>query len=306
MAQQRFFYGGQALIEGVMIRGQRVYSVAARAPTGEICTFVYPIPSWYTGRGRRIPLIRGTLVLLETLIIGLRALTLSAHIAAGEEETPATRWAIALTMIPAMAFGIALFFVVPLLAVEQGVDRFTDSSILSNLAEGFVRLLIFLGYVKLIGLMKEIRRVFAYHAAEHMTVHASEANVPLDAAHVRQYPAAHPRCGTAFLLVVMIVAVLVFALLGTPPLLWRILSRIVLLPVIAGISYEIIRYSGSHQDNVLVKLMMAPSLLLQAMTTRPPDDDQIEVAISAMQTAVAADEGATLTHLQGPEMNPQG
>ncbi len=300
MAQEQFPYGGQALIEGVMIRGRQSYSIAARRPTGDICTLSYPIPNWYLGRWRRVPFVRGTLVLLETLVMGMRALVLSAHIAAGEDESSVAKWAIALTIIPSLAFGIALFFVVPLLAVEAGVDRFVDSSILSNVTEGVVRLVIFLAYVKLIGLMHEIRRVFAYHAAEHMTVHAQEANVPLETPNIRQFSAAHPRCGTAFLLVVMLVAIVVFALVGTDPFWWRVLSRIVLLPVIAGISYEVIRFSGAHRTNALVKLVMAPSLMLQAMTTRPPDDDQIEVAIAAMQTAISADEGSPSTPMRGP------
>ncbi len=300
MAQEQFPYGGQALIEGVMIRGRQSYSIAARRPTGDIFTLSYPIPNWYVGRWRRVPFVRGTLVLLETLVMGMRALVLSAHIAAGGDESPVAKWAIALTIVPSLAFGIALFFVVPLLTVEAGVDRFVDSSILSNVTEGVVRLAIFLAYVKLIGLMHEIRRVFAYHAAEHMTVHAQEANVPLETPNIRQFSAAHPRCGTAFLLVVMLVAIVVFALVGTDPFWWRVLSRIVLLPVIAGISYEVIRFSGAHRTNALVKLIMAPSLMLQAMTTRPPDDDQIEVAIAAMQTAISADQGTASTPMRGP------
>ena len=300
MAQQQFFYGGQAVIEGVMIRGRRVFSVAARSPEGEICTIAHSIPSLYTGPWRRVPLVRGTIVLLEMLVMGIQALTYSANVAAGGGETPISKWTIALTIALSLGFGIALFFVFPLLVVERAVDRFTDSSIVSNLAEGVLRLIIFLAYIKLIGLMRDIRRVFAYHAAEHMTVHAQEAQVPLDTSHIRRFPRAHPRCGTAFLLTVMVVAIIVFTMLGTPSLQWRLLSRILLIPVIAGLSYEVIRFSGAHAGSRLVKLFMAPSLALQALTTRPPDDDQIEVAISAMQTAISADQGTALDPHAGP------
>ena len=275
-----------------MIRGRRVFSVAARNPDGIICTTTWPIPVWSGSRWRRVPLVRGTLVLLETLFSGVRALTYSARVAIGEqdEDRPASAWALALTLLLSLVLGVGLFFLLPLLIVEAGVDRFTDSSLLSNLAEGLVRLLIFLGYLGLVGLMPSIRRVFAYHAAEHMTIHAHEAQLPLEPSAIRQFPAAHPRCGTAFLLVVMFVSIFVFAVLGKPELPLRLASRIVLIPVIAGISYEVIRFSAAHTTNALVHLITAPSLLLQSLTTRPPDDAQIEVAISAMKTALSADE----------------
>ena len=294
MAEQQHFYGGQAVLEGVMIRGKRNFSVAARSPEGDICSVAHAIPSIYTGRWRRIPLIRGTIVLVEMLVMGVKALAYSANIAAGGQEAPISRWAVATTIAISLVFGLGLFFVLPLIAVDRGFDRFIENSVLSNLVEGALRLVIFLIYIKLIGLMGDIRRVFAYHAAEHMTVHAKEAQLPLETEYVRRFPAAHPRCGTAFLLTVMIVSIILFTVLGTPSLQWRLVSRIVLIPVIAGISYEVIRFSGAHAGNSLVKVLMAPSLALQAMTTRPPDDDQIEVAISAMQRAIEADETGVL------------
>ena len=293
MAHQHphFVYGGQAVIEGVMIRGQRIYSVAARRPNGEISTMISPVPKWGATRWRRVPFVRGTLVLAESLVIGMKALTYSAQVAAGEEEDdqPIPRWTIALTLLVSLSLAVGLFFVTPLLLVHSGVDRFTDSAIISNVAEGVLRLGIFLGYIVLVGLMPSIRRVFAYHAAEHMTVHAHEAELPLETANVRQFPAAHPRCGTAFLLTVMLVSIVVFALLGKPDLPLRIASRVVLIPVIAGVSYELIRYSAAHGSNLLVRMLMSPSLALQALTTRPPDDAQIEVAITAMESAIAGD-----------------
>jgi uncharacterized protein YqhQ len=285
-------YGGQAVIEGVMIRGKHVYSIAARHPDGSIRTVLRPVPDWSTSRWRRVPFVRGTLVLGESLVIGMRALTYSAQVAAGEEEDeqPIPAWTLALTIAVSLTLGIGLFFVTPLIITAGVVDRVTDSSILSNLAEGVLRLLIFFAYLLLVGLMPSIRRVFAYHAAEHMSVHAHEASLPLDNEHVRMFPAAHPRCGTAFLLTVMIVSILVFAVLGTPDLPLRIASRIVLIPFIAGIAYEVIRYNSRHGDNWFVRMGTVPSLLLQNLTTRKPDDDQIDVAIKAMATAIEGDE----------------
>ena len=296
-------YGGQAVIEGVMIRGLHVYSVAARHPDGTIRTILRPVPTWAVNRWRKIPFVRGTLVLAESLSIGMKALTYSAQVAAGEdeEEKPIPAWSIALTIAISMTLGIGLFFVLPLFITHGGIDNFLDGfisrdsgafSILSNIGEGILRLLIFFAYLGLIGLMPSIRRVFAYHAAEHMSVHAHEAKLPLDNEHVRMFPAAHPRCGTAFLLTVMIVSIIVFVFLGTPDLPWRIASRIVLIPVIAGISYEVIRFNAKHSGNALVRLGTLPSLLLQNLTTRKPDDDQIEVAIAAMTAAIEGDEKA--------------
>lgn len=292
MSQQRFVYGGQAVIEGVMIRGRSSYTIAARHPDGSIRTVCRPVPTWSTGRWRRVPFVRGVLVLGESLVVGMRALTYSAQVAAGEEEDeqPIPAWAMALTMAASLGLGIGLFFVLPLVLTHYGVDRFTGNSILSNLGEGVLRLGIFFTYLALVGLVPSIRRVFGYHAAEHMAVHTNEHALTLEPENLRRFPAAHPRCGTAFLLTVMLVSIVVFALLGTPDLPLRIASRIVLVPVIAGISYEVIRFNAAHSGNWLVRAGTLPSLALQAMTTRKPDDGQIEVAIAAMTAAIAADE----------------
>lgn len=287
-------YGGQAVIEGVMIRGLHVYSVAARHPDGSIRTLLKPVPQWAMNKWRRVPLVRGTLVLAESLTIGMRALTYSAQIAAGEDDNdePLPAWSLALTIALSLTLGISLFFVLPLIITHNAIDRVTDSSILSNLGEGVLRLLIFFAYLSLLSMMPSIKRVFAYHAAEHMSVHAHEALLPLDNKHVRMFPAAHPRCGTAFLLTVMIVSILIFALMGTPDLPIRIASRIVFIPVIAGISYEVIRFNAKHSGNALVRMGTVPSLMLQRLTTRQPDDDQIEVAITAMTAAIEGDKTA--------------
>ena len=288
--EKKHLYGGQAVIEGVMIRGRRFSSVAVRRPNGEIALHCEPLSSFYTGRLRRLPLIRGVVVLAETLILGMRALSYSANVALDQDGKELSKRSLALMMVVSLTLGIGLFFLLPLFATRS-LDPYIASSIASNFIEGAMRLTIFVAYLFLIGMLPDIRRVFAYHGAEHMTIHAREEGDPLEVQFIRRYSTAHPRCGTAFLLVVMVVAILVFAFLGRPSLEWRILSRILLIPFIAAISYEIIRFSGAHAQNFLVKWTTAPSLALQALTTRQPDDSQIEIAIAAVKGAVAADEG---------------
>ena len=288
--EKRTIYGGQAVIEGVMIRGQSHYSLAVRKPNGEITTESSKLSTLYTGSLRKLPLIRGVVVLLETMVIGIKALTRSANIALEEEEEELSGWSMALMLFLSIGFGVGLFFIAPLLAVRS-LDSYVASDWVSNFAEGLLRLGIFLSYILLIGRLKDIKRVFAYHGAEHMTVHAYEHNLPLQTDNVRQFSTAHNRCGTAFLLVVMMVAIVVFTFIGRPSLVISISSRIVLIPVIAGISYEVIRFSGAHASNPLVKLVVYPSLALQSLTTRKPDDDQIEVAIAAMNHAISIDAG---------------
>ncbi len=322
----RPLYGGQAVIEGVMIRGARHYSLAVRRPDGAIFCATEPVSSRFSGRARRIPFLRGVLILAETLWLGMKSLQRSAVIAAeepaassasstdaansgapahpvaaGDAGGPATaarapqaeisNWAMALTIAIALLFGIGIFLILPLLAVRL-IDPFLASSVVSNLIEGVIRLAILVGYVAGISAMKDIRRVYAYHGAEHMAVHTYEAGQPLTPDNVRRHPTPHPRCGTAFLLTVAVVSVLVFALLGRPDLEWRILSRIALIPVVAAVSYEIIRFAGAHRRAWFGQALAAPGLLLQRITTRRPDDGQIEVAIAAMAAALAADGNA--------------
>ena len=289
-SQARVLYGGQAVIEGVMIRGRGHYSLAVRKPSGEITATSSRLSTLYTGRLRRIPLVRGVIVLLETLLIGIEALSRSANMALEEEGQELSKWSMALMLTISLSLGIGLFFIAPLFAIRS-LDSMVATDWLSNLLEGILRLAVFLAYILLIGLMPDIKRVFAYHGAEHMTVHAQEHNLPLDVEHVRRFPTAHNRCGTAFLLVVMVVAIAVFTFVGRPSLPVSVASRIVLVPVIAAISYEIIRFSGARAANPLVRFIFYPSLALQSLTTRQPDDDQIEVAIRAMNHAIAVDEG---------------
>ncbi|MDE2861528.1 MAG: DUF1385 domain-containing protein [Chloroflexota bacterium] len=292
-AQRRFVYGGQAVIEGVMIRGRDHYSLAVRKLNGEITTVSSRLSTLYTGRLRSIPLVRGVIVLLETLIIGIQALSRSANIALEEEGQELSGWSMAIMLTISLTLGIGLFFIAPLFAIRS-LDSMIESDALSNLLEGILRLAVFLAYILLIGLLPDIKRVFAYHGAEHMTVHAQEHELPLEVENVRRFPTAHNRCGTAFLLVVMVVAIAVFTFIGRPSLPVSVASRIVLVPVIAAISYEIIRFSGAHATNPLVKFIVYPSLALQSLTTRKPDDAQIEVAIRAMEHAIAVDQGIEL------------
>jgi len=283
-----FHYGGQAVIEGVMIRGQKVVSIAVRRPDGELALSAEPLAAIYTGRVREVPLLRGVLTLVETLILGIRSLIYSANVSLGEDEqqiTPGMVWGM---LAFALTFAVAIFFVLPLL-LTSWLDAYISSSILSNAVEGVIRLGLFLIYLKAISLMPDIRRLFAYHGAEHKAVNAYEDGAAMEANAVREYSTSHARCGTAFLLIVFVIAFIVFALLGRPSLWLRIASRIVLIPVIAGIGYELMRFSAAHIGNALVKAIFAPSLALQALTTREPDEGQLEVALHALRGALDAD-----------------
>ena len=296
--ESRFAYGGQAVIEGVMIRGRSHYSLAVRRPDGSIHRHWDRIGSIYTGRGRRLPFLRGVLVLVETLVLGIKALHMSANLAVqepgGDSKGDIPNWVLAATLFTSLLLGLGVFFLLPLLIVWS-IDSAVPSDLVSELIEGALRLVILVGYIWAISLLPDIKRVFAYHGAEHMAVHAYEAGLPLDVPNVRKFGTPHPRCGTAFLLTVMLVSVAVFILLMGPPMEYRILSRIVLIPVIAAISYEIIRFSGRHQHLPIGQVLAWPGLLLQRLTTRRPDDGQIEVAICAIEGALAADDGQEYT-----------
>ena len=295
--QAPHMYGGQAVIEGVMIRGRDHFGLAVRREDGSIELHHEPLSSFYNGRPRKWPLVRGFLTLLETMLLGIKALQLSANMASmdrdpdAEEGIPA--WVMATTLGISLLFGIGLFFITPLM-IAWLLNPVLNSDLLSEIVEGVIRLAFLLGYITLIGMLKDVKRVFAYHGAEHMTVHALEANLPLTVENVRKFGTPHARCGTAFLLTVVVVSVVVFALLLGPPLEWRIASRILLLPVIAAISYEFLRFSSTHQNAWFGKAIAQPGLWLQKLTTREPDDAQIEVAIHAMEAAVAADAGETI------------
>ncbi len=298
-ASQRPTYGGQAVLEGVMIRGQNHMAVAVRRPNGAIAIDERPLSTLYTGVVRRIPLLRGVIVLVETLSLGMRALSYSANVNMEDPEADPNseveseelgKGAIASMLLLSFGFAIALFFLLPLFA-SRPLEGMFGNDIVSNIAEGAIRLVVFVAYIWVIGRMPDIRRVFMYHGAEHMTVHAQERGDPLVIEAIRKYSPAHPRCGTAFLLTVMVVAIVVFVIVPREPLWWLILSRIIFIPVIAALAYEVIRWSGRYEDNPIVSLITAPNLLLQKLTTRQPEDDQIEVAVAAMNAALVADRG---------------
>ena len=273
--------GGQAVIEGVMMKGPTRIATAVREPSGNIAVRVEPVHSL----GDRFPLLkkpllRGVIALGEALVYGIRALSFSAQ-AAGEEGEELSSKEIALTMLAAFGLAVLLFVVLPTYATKF-IQSVVSEPYLLNLFEGVLRLTIFFTYVGVISSLSDIRWVFQYHGAEHKTIYAYEAGIPLEIESIRKYSRLHPRCGTNFLLIVMVVSIFMFAFLGWPDLWLRILSRVVLLPLVAGISYEIIRFAGSC-DNPLVAMLMKPGLWLQYMTTREPSDDQIEVAVRALE-----------------------
>ena len=291
--EKSFHYGGQAVIDGVMIRGKEGVAISVRQPNGELNIVRQPLASIYKGRLREMPLVRGIIALVETLVLGTQSLLHSAQVAAaeevGEKIPTALLWG---TVAVSLALGVALFFMVPLFATRYLIDPYIDSALLSVVLEGLIRIGIFIAYLKLISLMPDIKRVFAYHGAEHKVVNAYEAGVPLEVESVKNYSTAHARCGTAFIFIVLIIAIFVFALVGQPTLWIRILSRIALIPVIAAISYEIMKFGAGHINNKIVRVLLAPGLMLQAITTREPDDSQLEAAISALNEVIKIDQTA--------------
>jgi uncharacterized protein YqhQ len=284
-----FYYGGQGVIEGVMMRGRKSMTVAVRNPSGDIVLHSEPLTgALYDSAWRNLPFVRGLLVLWDTLVLGTRTLMYSADVSLSEEDVEFTTPAIIGTVALSLVAAIAMFFVVPLLLVGV-VDRFIASDLASNLLEGLIRLSILLLYVFFIGLIPDIRRVFAYHGAEHKAINAFENGTPLEAKAVAAHSTAHARCGTSFLLVVIALSVVVFAFLGRPPMVWRIVSRLLLVPVLAGISYEFIRFAARRSSNPFVRVLLVPGLAVQKLTTREPDEPMLEVAVAALKPVLAAD-----------------
>jgi len=283
---KRFYYGGQAVIEGVMMRGQKIMVTAVRRPNGELLMNTQPLATIYTGWMRRAPLIRGIIVLIEALVLGIKNLLYSANVSLEEEEEKISGGLVWSMVIFSLVLAVSLFFMAPLFLIKL-LDPYIHSSLAFHLIEGLIRLAIFVIYLKLMILVPDIKRVFAYHGAEHKTVNAYEDGVPLEVEAIKRYSTAHVRCGTSFLFAVLIIAILVFALVGRPSSLWlMILSRIILIPVIAALSYEVTHFGGRHAKNGLVRAILYPGLLLQKLTTREPDDSQLEVAISALRKVV--------------------
>ncbi|MEC7836560.1 MAG: DUF1385 domain-containing protein [Chloroflexota bacterium] len=288
MGQSSPRYGGQAVIEGIMIRGQSNVAISVRAPSGNIVTRVKKINTLFTGKLRTIPIVRGIIALAETLSLGMEALNYSSQVANDEEDTPPGKLSSAIMILISLSIAIGIFFILPLFA-SKPLEGLLGSDVVSNVAEGIIRLAVFLIYVTVISLMPDIRRVYMYHGAEHMAVHAQEKGDPLTIEEIRKYPTAHPRCGTAFLLTIMVIAIIVFTFIPREPLWLVIGSRIVLIPLIASLSYEFIRFNSKYEANKFLSKLSVPNLLLQSLTTKIPDDDQIEVAITAMESAIHAD-----------------
>lgn len=274
-----------------MMRGRRVMATAVRRPGGGLSTRVWPLSTVYTGRLRQTPFLRGIIVLIEAMVLGIKSLLYSANVSLEEAEEEISGRMVWVLMVTSMAFAVTLFFIIPLFLTRL-IDPYLGSSLVFNLTEGLIRMTIFLAYLKLISLVPDIKRVFAYHGAEHKTVNAHEAGVPLEVAAVRDYNTTHIRCGTSFLFVVMMIAIIVFTLVGRPSIWLMVVSRITLIPVIAAISYELIYLGANHHRNSLVKVLVAPGLWLQKLTTREPDDSQLEVAVSALKKVVEADQEA--------------
>jgi uncharacterized protein YqhQ len=276
-------YGGQAVIEGVMMRGQKAYAVAMRAPDGNIVTHTEKLATVYRSKITKIPFIRGSILLWDALGLGMSALTLSANTQSGEDEK-LEGTALYVTVGLSLAMGIGLFFLLP-----AGIGGLAEhylgwSPWLNNLSEGVLRLLFFIIYIWAISFMPEVKRLFMYHGAEHKTINAFEAGAELTPEVVATYPIEHARCGTAFLLTLILLSILVFTALGPLPIFWRLASRVLFIPILAGVAIEYIRWTANHLKNPLVQLLIKPNLALQHLTTRTPDLSMLEVAIQSFQS----------------------
>jgi uncharacterized protein YqhQ len=281
-------YGGQAVIEGVMMRGTHTVAIAMRNPAKNITIHKEPLGALYKNKLIKIPFLRGLVMLLDALILGTRALTISANTQSGDDEKIEGPL-LYLTLIISLGIGVTLFFLAPA-ALGQLSERFLGiGSWWGNLLEGLVRLGLLIGYIWAVGQMPEIKRVFSYHGAEHKTINAFEAGAELSPANVSKFSVEHPRCGTSFLLTLILLSILLFSLLGPLPFWARMVSRIIFLPFLACIAYEYIRWTANHLDSKLVRIMIKPNLALQHLTTREPSTDMLEVSIAAFN-AMRTDE----------------
>ncbi|MFC1978932.1 DUF1385 domain-containing protein [Chloroflexota bacterium] len=289
MAKKPFYYGGQAVMEGVMMRGEKHYAIAVRQENKDISTITKSLPNIYNGRLRRIPFIRGIIALVETLIIGVKALIYSADISMGEEEVKGKSAVLWFSLLIGMVLAVGLFVAIPLLITNYAVNPYIESNILINVFNGLIRLVIIIGYMWAIGYLPDIRRVFAYHGAEHKTINAYEDHATLEVDEVKKYSTAHPRCGSSFLLVVLVLAIIAYMFIGRPALYLRFAYQLALLPAIASVSYELIRLGARCYKNPIVRALLLPGMFIQRLTTREPDDEQIEVGITALKTIFDAE-----------------
>ena len=285
----RYTYGGQALIEGVLMRGRDAIAVALRHPDGRIVFATERLDSgMHAHPAAKWPFFRGLMVLYETLVVGTRWLIRSANVQGEEEGVELGKGSVAIMLLITAVIGIAFFFLLPLLIATVTTAN-VENGFVQHLVEGLVRVAIFLGYLMLISRSAEVSRVFQYHGAEHMTIHALEAGDPLTVTEVRKYPTAHQRCGTEFLVIVVMLSIIAFSLVGRQPPLIMIASRILLIPVIAAVGYELLKLGARHRQNPIVHVLLYPGLFVQKITTKQPTDDMIEVAIVSMESALEAD-----------------
>ena len=299
MQERLSTYGGQAVIEGVMMRGAQVCTVAIRSPDQSIVIETQPLSGMYSSRITKIPFLRGLLMLWDALVLGMRALTFSANMQVDEEEQLEGAQMI-LTLILSLIVGICLFFLLPAGAAYL-VERFVHwGAFGSNLLEGLIRLALLVGYIWVIGFLPDIRRVYGYHGAEHKTISAFEAGAELGVDTVSQFPREHPRCGTAFLLTVIGFSILIFTAIGPQPLLQRLASRIILVPVLASLAYEYIRLTAKLMRFSWARPFVLPNLWLQRLTTREPDPNMIEVAIAAFNAMRLQEEKTDTSSIPKP------
>jgi uncharacterized protein YqhQ len=282
-------YGGQAVIEGVMMRGKNAFAIAMRAPDGNIIVHKEDLAQIYRSRIAKIPFVRGTILLWDALGLGMKALTLSANTQTGEDEKLEGP-ALYITLGTSLAIGIGLFVLLP-----AGIGGLAEhylgwQNLAHNLLEGLIRLVLLVGYIWGIGFMPDVKRLFGYHGAEHKTINAFEAGAELTPDVVAKYPIEHPRCGTAFMLTFVLLSVVVHSALGDMTIVWRLASRILLIPVIAGIAVEYIRWTANHLGSPLVRFLIKPNLALQSLTTRQPDNSMLEVAIESFKTMRQAEQ----------------
>ena len=332
----RFYYGGQAVMEGVMMRGRKSAAVAIRRPDNSLYVYEEALnPRLYQNRLFRLPFLRGILLLWEMLVLGTRMMTFSANVATGalNPEAPVAQAdttptgtkengtggtsseeleappqlggaAMALTLLVSLSFAVVIFFIGPLFLANL-LHNQIGTGWLNLVFEGVIRLVLLVGYLYLIGRIPDIQRVFGYHGAEHKAINAMERGDSLDVAHVRRASRVHTRCGTGFLLLVMVVSIFVFAFVGTPSLLLKVISRVVLVPVVAGISYELMRLGAANYRFRVVRWLLAPGLALQGLTTREPDDSMIECAIASLKRVLQRD-GVDTASSEGSEGDRQG
>ncbi len=286
-------YGGQAVIEGVMMRGQKAFAIAMRTADGSIAVHRENLAAVYRSKITKIPFLRGVILLWDALGLGMRALTLSANTQTGEDEKLEGP-ALYLTLGTSMAIGIGLFILLPASVGGWAEHSLGWKNLAHNLLEGAMRLILLVGYIWGIGFMPDVKRLFGYHGAEHKTINAYEAGVELTPENVAKFPIEHPRCGTAFMLTFVLLAILVHSLLGDMTFIWRLVSRVLLIPVIAGLAVEFIRWTANHLDSPVVRILIKPNLALQSLTTREPDRSMLEVAIESFKTMRQAEQEVTL------------